>query len=251
LTGYIDEKIEKPGPESIPLPSDTASTQPINTPVYSMTPTLDKWNFRDQLTRGHITLNWTDVAGLGVVTTRMAKQAWDSIQIEWGKSTDMCQSHVQKALNWIVFAKGTDIQDHIKLLWTWKVAVNNLSTSAMNDETWKGIIIRSIPPTAKWLPVIPSLYAVSSSADIISILFAHGMTIGRNVNTKGSTTANSLNTALAVKVNKACTNPNCKAKKRSTHTEANCYWPGGGKKGQFPLNSARGIEQMLLPVGHH
>ena len=30
----------------------------------------------------------------------------------------------------------------------------------MNDETWRGILIRSIPPTPKWLPVIPSLYAL-------------------------------------------------------------------------------------------
>jgi hypothetical protein len=106
----------------------------------------------------------------------------------------------------------------------------------MNDETWKGIIIWSIPPTAKWLPVIPPLYAMSSSADIISTLFAHGMIIGRDANTKGSTMANSSNTVLAVKANEACTNPNCKVKKRSTHTEANCYWPGGGKEGQFPPN---------------
>jgi len=33
-----------------------------------------------------------------------------------------------------------------------------------------------------------------------------------------------------------CTNLNCKAKKRTTHSTANCYWPGGGKEGQFPPN---------------
>ena len=44
------------------------------------------------------------------------------------------------------------------------------------------------------------------------------------------------NTALAAKVADACTNPNCKAKKRSSHSTANCYWPGGGKEGQFPPN---------------
>jgi hypothetical protein len=33
-----------------------------------------------------------------------------------------------------------------------------------------------------------------------------------------------------------CTNPGCKAKKRYTHTTDNCYWPGGGKEGQFPPN---------------
>ena len=106
----------------------------------------------------------------------------------------------------------------------------------MSDENWRGIIIRLIPTSPKWLPVIPSLYALTSSADIISTLFAHGMIIGRDSNTKGGTTANSSNTALAVKSNKACTNPNCKAKKRSTHTHANCYWLGGGKEGQFPPN---------------
>jgi hypothetical protein len=32
LIGYIDGKIEKPGPESVPLPSDNVNIQPINTP---------------------------------------------------------------------------------------------------------------------------------------------------------------------------------------------------------------------------
>ena len=93
LMGYIDGKIEKPGPELVPLPSDNANTQSINTPIYSSKPTLDEWNFRDQLTRGHITLNCTDVAGLGVTTTGMAKDAWDSIQNEWRRSTNMRRSH--------------------------------------------------------------------------------------------------------------------------------------------------------------
>jgi hypothetical protein len=103
----------------------------------------------------------------------------------------------------------------------------------MNNETWKEIIIWSIPPTAKWLPVIPSMFSL---ADIISTLFTHRMIIGRDVNTKGCTMANSSNTMLAVKANKACTNPNSKAKERSTHTKANCYWPKDGKKGQFLPN---------------
>ena len=53
LLGYIDGKIPKPGPESIPLPSsETAPAQPISTPIYSSTPTVDEWTFRDQLARG-------------------------------------------------------------------------------------------------------------------------------------------------------------------------------------------------------
>ena len=72
----------------------------------------------------------------------------------------MWRSHTQEALNWTMYIEGTEIQDHIKLLQTRKVAVNSLSTPAMTDETWRGIIIRSIPPTTKWLPVIPSLYVM-------------------------------------------------------------------------------------------
>ena len=102
----------------------------------------------------------------------------------------------------------------------------------MNDETWQGVIIWSIPPTAKWLPVISSLYAMSSSADIISTLFAHGMIVGRDTKMNGS----SLNTVLVAQTNEGCKNSNCKTKKRSTHSTANCYWPGGGKEGQFPAN---------------
>ena len=229
LLGYINGNITQPGPETIPLPSETPTSQ--TTPIYSSSPTLDEWLFRDQLARGHITLNCTDVAALGVITTGTAKEAWESIQTEWGKSTDMRRSHAQEALNRTEYVEGTEIQDHIKLLRTRRADVDNLSTSAMTDENWRGIIICSIPPTQKWLPVIPSLYTLSSSADIISTLLAHGMVLGRYITNKGGSSSN---TVLAARTNELCTNPNCKAKKRLTHTLANCYWPGGGKEGQFP-----------------
>ena len=106
------------------------------------------------------------MASLGVVTTGMAKEAWDSKQNEWGKSMDMRRLHGQEALNQTEYSEGSDIQDHIKLLCTCKVAINNLSTQVMLDETWRGIIIRSIPTTSKWLPVIPSLYSMTTSTDM-------------------------------------------------------------------------------------
>ena len=145
----------------------------------------------------------------------------------------MWHSHAQEALNWMVYIEGTEIQDHIKLLQIQKVMVDNLSTSIMDDKSWRGIIIQSILPMSKWLPVILSLYTMSSSADIISTLFTHRMIIGRDTKLNGT---NLSNTVLAAQMNDGCTNPNCKAKKQSTHTTANCYWPGGGKEGQFPPN---------------
>jgi gag-polypeptide of LTR copia-type len=115
LSGYIDRKKKQPGPESLPLPSET-TIQYISTPIYLTTPTLDEWIFYNQLVRGHITLNCTDVAGLSVVMNGTAKEAWDSIQEEWGKNTDMRQSHAQEALNKTTYTEGNNIQGHIKLL---------------------------------------------------------------------------------------------------------------------------------------
>ena len=228
LSGYINGTITKPAKP----PAGTASPDP--TPIYSTGLNYDEWVFRDQLARGHIALNCTDIAGLGVMTTGTAKEAWDSIKSEWGKSTDMRRSHAQEVLDKTVYAEDSDIQEHIKLLRTRKATIDNLSTVAMTVETWKGIIIRSIPPTPKWLPVIPSLYAMTSAADIFSSLIAHGMILDRG--TRNKPTSGSSNTALAVTTTDSCKNPNCKAKKRSTHTTANCYWPGGGKEGPFPPN---------------
>ena len=77
---------------------------------------------------------------------------------------------------------------------------------------------------------------MSSSAGIVSTLLAHGMIIGRDTNNKVNASTNHSKTVLAAKLNDTCTNPNCKAKKQSMHTTSNCYWPGGGKEGQFPPN---------------
>ena len=143
LLGYIDGKIPKPAqpPTSDTTDTTTATATSTMTPIYSTDPTLDEWIFQDQVTRGHITLNCTDVASLGVITTGTAKDAYDSIQNEWGKSTDMRRSHAQEALNRTEYAEGTEILDHIKLLRTRKAVVDNLSSSTMSDETWRGIII--------------------------------------------------------------------------------------------------------------
>ena len=210
LSGYIDGLITKPTQTATPGSEATAPS--TGTPTHSSTPTLDEWNFRDQLTRGHITLNCTDVASLGVKTNGTVKESWDLIQAEWGKSTDMRQSHAQEALNRTEYAEWTDIQEHIKLLRTRRAAVDNLSTTAMLDETWRGIIIRSIPPSAKWLPIIPSLYSMSNAADIISTLLAHGMILSRGAS-KVSAGGRSSNTVLTARSSEGCTNPNCKVKK--------------------------------------
>ena len=145
----------------------------------------------------------------------------------------MRRSHALEALNQTKYEVGANIQDHLKLLRARRVAMDNLSNAPMSDAEWRGVIIRSLPTTPKWLPVIPSLYLMTTSGDIVSTLLSHGIILGRDSKSKTTT---STSTALAARATEGCTNPNCKAKKRSTHTTSNCYWPGGGKEGQFPPN---------------
>jgi hypothetical protein len=93
LLGYIDGRIPEPTKPTKPTTTESTTTMvPASatvTPIYSTTPTLDEWVFRDQLARGHIILNCVDVASLGVTTSGTAKDVWDSIQAEFGKSMDM------------------------------------------------------------------------------------------------------------------------------------------------------------------
>ena len=248
LLGYTDGTIPKP-PLSQPTPqtqptttgegAEKSSTSPIPTlttvtttaptPVYSTNPSYDEWIFRDQLARGHIALNVKDMSSLGVKTTGTAKEAWDSIQAQWGKSTDMRRSYAQEALSRTKYTDGSDMREHLKLLRSRKAALDALLTPPMTDETWKGIIIRSFPPTPQWLPIIPSLYSLPTSLDVFAMLDAHWMIL------ESHKPAGSSSTALAAQSNhNGCKNPNCKAKKKSSHTTENCYWPGGGKEGQFP-----------------
>ena len=96
LLGYIDGEIPKPVPSSTPV-TDTTTAATAETPIYSTNPTLDEWIFRDHVARAHIVLNCTNALGLGVVTTGTAKEAYDSIQNEWGKITSTIITIIKKS----------------------------------------------------------------------------------------------------------------------------------------------------------
>ena len=89
---------------------------------------------------------------------------------------------------------------------------------------------------------------MTTSADVISTLLAHGMILDRG--TQNKPTSGSANTVLLARTVDGCTNPNCKAKKRSTHTTANCYWPGGRKEGQFPPNFGQRAQANIAASPH-
>ncbi|KAK0227009.1 hypothetical protein EDD85DRAFT_958249 [Armillaria nabsnona] len=106
----------------------------------------------------------------------------------------------------------------------------------MSDQAFRGIIIRSILPTDNWMPILPSLYSLPTSTDIISHLQTHAATL--RAAGKGPMQSQAL-AAGSHTPSRGCGNPGCKARDKTKHTTDNCYWPGGGKEGQFPLNFGR------------
>ncbi len=237
LWGYIEGLIPCPatpttsmsGPTTVPLPPD-----PI--PIYSLNPSQDEWNFHDQLAHSHIILNALDPISLGVRTDGTAKECWDSITAEHAKKTDMALSKAESALNALKFDGNSVIDAHVSELHTQRQAVNDLSTTAMSDQVFHGIIIRSILPTDNWMPILPSLYSLPTLMDIISHLQTHAATL--RATGKGPTQSQAL-TAGSHTPTHGCGNPGCKAHDKTKHTMDNCYWPGGGKEGQFPPNFSR------------
>ncbi|KAK0209436.1 hypothetical protein IW262DRAFT_1469034 [Armillaria fumosa] len=112
--------------------------------------------------------------------------------------------------------------------------MNDLCSAALSDQEFKGIIIQSIVPTDNWMPILLSLYQMPTSSDIISHLQTHVATL--HAADKGPSQSQALTAAGAPTPAHGCRNPNCKAHNKTQHTTENCYWPGGGKEGQFPPN---------------
>lgn len=73
-----------------------------------------------------------------------------------------------------------------------------------------------------------------TSSDVISHLQTHAATL--RAAGKGPSQSQALAAAGAPAPVHGCCNPDCKARDKTRHTTENCYWPGGGKEGQFPPN---------------
>ncbi|KAK0224225.1 hypothetical protein IW262DRAFT_1459279 [Armillaria fumosa] len=157
-----------------------ATTTPLlsdSTPIYSSEPSYDEWVFHDQLTHSHIVLNILDPIGLGVKTDRTAKECWDSVAAEHAKEINMALSEAEVSLNTANFDGNSDINIHIaNLCMKWQ-AVNDLQSMALSDQEFKRIIIHSIISTDHWMPILPSLYSMPMSSDVIFHLQTHAATL--------------------------------------------------------------------------
>ncbi|KAF7346029.1 Retrovirus-related pol polyprotein [Mycena sanguinolenta] len=89
-----------------------------------------------------------------------------------------------------------------------------------------------------WRHVVPVLRTFPTSAEVINFILEEDESNNKS-NPVIPTTALNTNTAArdarrAARRNLVCTNPTCGAEGKRGHAIDECFWPGGGKAGQFP-----------------
>ncbi|KAF9038990.1 hypothetical protein BDZ89DRAFT_1035486 [Hymenopellis radicata] len=238
--GYLDASISQP-----PIvPVTTGSPAPTPTPVYSTTPSRDEWNYRNGVAKSIIITNIIDPIAIGLKRDGTAAEVWERLEKICLPKSDAALSLAEEQLNETKFT-GTsrvELDEHIANVHAKAARLQSLG-KVLPDKDLKNTIARSLPKTPEWFGISGSLYAALSSEDVIALIQAHAIhiglpeepTLGRGVNANAYTAAS----GGGAGARRSCTNPNCKARDRSGHWIADCYWPGGGKEGQFPPNFGR------------
>ncbi|KAJ6475194.1 hypothetical protein DFH09DRAFT_852606, partial [Mycena vulgaris] len=93
----------------------------------------------------------------------------------------------------------------------------------------------------EWDMVVPVLHTYKSSAEVISFVTMHAERLNRTGVPSSSTPApqalaanTNFDTHRAARKNLVCSNVQCGAPGKKGHTNTDCFWPGGGKEGQWP-----------------
>ncbi|KAE9394383.1 hypothetical protein BT96DRAFT_943214 [Gymnopus androsaceus JB14] len=173
LLGYTDGSIPRPSP-SPPAPppappppappsssttSTTTTTTPVATavtstatskatPVFSLTPSLEEWVFRNDRAKGIIESHVDDLPSLmPTVDDKTAKEVFDALDSEFAKKDGMRKVLTERCLHSFVFREAEPIDDFFKQLREIrKEAVEAGNT--IEDKTFHEIAIAAFPTQA-------------------------------------------------------------------------------------------------------
>jgi len=175
--------------------------------------------------------NTKDAVGRGINIDGTAAEAWQSYIDIYENASAMAQQNAVQDLRNILYTDHTDFDLFITTLQKKFSNVNALGEK-LTDEDFKLIILNALPQS--WDSVVAGLYGNMNSAETISQLQSWYARISRNQPPKiGQNSIALYTTTPKQRTNSQliCTNPNYK---HCGHTIKVCYWPGRGKKGQFP-----------------
>ncbi|KAJ7203300.1 hypothetical protein GGX14DRAFT_652149 [Mycena pura] len=184
-------------------------------------------------------LNIKNPVGLGLKVDGTAAEALQSLEDNHNKVTEMGLVNALRDLHTAYLVPGTPLAEHVSRLRNlWQVA--NDMGAKIDDAGFRTIFISLLGED--WDNVVPVLYTFKTSSEVISFVTMHAERLNRvpPSSSTTSTTALAANTFTnrdarrAARKNLVCSNPQCGAPGRKGHTIADCFWPGGGKEGQWP-----------------
>ncbi|KAJ7108288.1 hypothetical protein C8R44DRAFT_744229 [Mycena epipterygia] len=210
LRGYLDGSITKP-PLITLSPGDTP---PASTPVYCTAPLREEWTYRDGVMKSIIVTNIVDPIGLGINRDGTVKECWDSVVKACAAKNEAALSLAQRPLR----SKANTVR---------------MMGGKVEEKEIKNILIRSLPANPRWLGLQGALFGAKDPDEAMALIKTLAINMGMPEHAADATTSTS--TAFSTFAPKRrCTNPQCKAINKTSHVLENCYWPGGGKEGQFP-----------------
>ena len=128
------------------------------------------------------------------------------------------------------------LRTHISTIRSYAEALERLHSDKPSDTQIIARIFTSLPSSYS---TIIKILKNSEKAHDLEYITEHILaeeTTQKSANHSVIHPSNSVNAALMAtpKSNVICVNPICKAANRVGHTVDNCFWPGGGKEGQWP-----------------
>jgi hypothetical protein len=187
---------------------------PEPTTVYSRTPSLDEWAYRDGIALSILILNTKDPVGVGLKTDGSAHDAWKSLEDIYARQTDMALSRAQRELNSTYLAPGASVVEHAATMRKLRQAANDIG-AGITDSVFRLTFITSL--SEEWRHVTPVLRTFTSSAEVINFLIEEDQSRTRVsipmtalATTTLATTANQQYAARrAARQALVCTNPAC------------------------------------------
>ena len=226
--GYLDGTITRPS--TLTTESEEMITV-AETLWNSKKLSLDEWKTRDVWTKTLLTFNIKDPDGLGIDTTGTSASIWKSAKDNYKTHSEMTRINADNELRTLKYTNDDDFPTHLSIMRN-KLSQVRAMGIMISDTSFKTILLNSLPKS--WNPAVALLYnnmPLSKAIQQLNIWWLHTKD-DRPKPLSRSVIALQTNTYIRKNQNLLVyTNPNCNHR---GHTIDVCYWPGGGKEGQFP-----------------
>ncbi|GAW08486.1 retrovirus-related pol polyprotein from transposon tnt 1-94 [Lentinula edodes] len=276
LLGYTDGTISKPPPIIItisppartptidPTITSTISPAPSQDPpkataIFSLTPSLEEWIFRNDRAKGIIESHVEDLPSLMPdVDARTAKEVLDTLEKEFARKDGMRKVLTERNLRSLTFRETIPIDEFLNQLRALRKDAIEAGNS-ITDAQFREIIIAAFPTSAfdniiQNITANPSLYTTAASV-IQQISFQYSrvenhpnaVVTGDRISQAHSVAApispqaalmsriEQLESMIASKMARSGnSDKKCDNCGRVGHLKDECFRKGGGKEGQYP-----------------